>query len=799
MQRRQHNLHRRVANMLLVAILAAGLAGVTLSPAKGEGAEPLDQTIGKFLSQHCVRCHGDQKQEADLRLDALSTQLHDPSVFRQWESVVARLRAGDMPPAKEPRPDQSEVATVLRRLSSHLDAAALARRTEGRVVLRRLNRTEYENTVRDLFAVDVAVKEMLPEDTISQGFDNVGSALNVSPVLIEQYLEAADAVITAAVTPVAKSEPKTERFLLKDSIPAYFKGCVFDGEDTYLFRSDGNPTAINKFRLKEPGRYRIRITTRAHQSERPLTLAVLAGNFNGGAGSGRRIGFFDAHPGENQVVELVTRLGTRETIKVEPVALPKAYVRHEAFADYPGPSLVVSSVEFEGPLPEAWPSESYRRVLGEADPKRGTMEDASQILSRLLPRAFRRPTTPGDLQPYLGLVKSSLDAGQPFDESMRVGIKAILCSPRFLYLHEPAGKLDDFALASRLSYFLWTSMPDDELFRLAAKGELSQPAVLRAQTERLLQHEKGQRFVENFTGQWLSLREIDATTPDAQLYPEFDELLKWSMVQETQLFFTELLQHDLPVLNFIDSDFAIINGRLAKLYGIPGIEGVALRRVPLQPEYHRGGLLAQASILKVTANGTTTSPVLRGVWVLDRIMGQAAKPPPASVPAIEPDIRGAVTIREQLAKHRDIDSCRACHAEIDPPGFALESYDVIGGYRENYRALGMKEKVKVPDVSYAKFLARPPYGWGPQVEAGSQLKDGREFRDLAEFKQLLLADPDQVTRAVAQKLLVYGTGGALEYGDQPEVEKIVATAKGQRHGLRSLVHAVVASPLFQTK
>lgn len=780
-----------------ILILLTHFVGLAM-PAQMQAAD-LDGPTAALLKQHCIRCHGDKKVEGDLRLDQLGSDLADGRTFEQWQAVVARLLAGDMPPKDEPRPPAAEVATVIRRVASRLDEAAVARRAEGRVTLRRLNRTEYENTVRDLFAVGVAVKELLPEDTIAHGFDNIGSALSISPVLIEQYLEAADAVITAAITPVAKGPPTTERHLLKDSIPSYYRGCYFDGDETLLFRSEGNPTQLSKFRNKEAGLYRFRVEVRAHQSDVPLTLAALGGNFNTAAGSARRLGFFDVNPGKPQVLELTVRLGQRETLKVEPMCLPRAYVGQDKFLDYPGPAIGITGIEVEGPLPEVWPSESYLRVMGTADPKQGTLADATVILQNLLPKAFRRPTTEADLQPYLKLVGESLAAGKPFEESLRLGIKAILCSPRFLYLKEPAGELDDYALASRLSYFLWSSLADRELFALAASGELKKPAVLRAQTERMLNDPKAQRFIENFTGQWLSLRDIDFTTPDPQLYPEFDETLKWSMVRETQLFFEDLLKNDLSTHNLIDSDYAIINDRLARHYGIPGITGVNHRKVPLLPEYHRGGIFTHGSVLKVTANGTTTSPVLRGVWVLDRIMGAAAKPPPASVPAIEPDIRGAVTIRDQLAKHRQTDSCNACHADIDPPGFALESYDVIGGFREHYRAVGTRERVRLPESNLTKWLAKPNYGLGPKVEAGDVLKDGRKFADLAEFKQLLLADPDQVPRCVTQKLMVYATGGPLEYGDQAEIEKIVAQVKEKKYGLRSMVHAVVASPLFQSK
>ncbi|MCI0433276.1 MAG: DUF1592 domain-containing protein, partial [Gemmatimonadetes bacterium] len=339
------------------------------------------------------------------------------------------------------------------------------------------------------------------------------------------------------------------------------------------------------------------------------------------------------------------------------------------------------------------------------------------------------------------------------DEGWVGGIKATLqaalCAPHFLYLNAgPAGPLDNFALASRLSYFLWSSMPDEELTRLAAKGQLRQPALLRAQMERLLQDPKAAAFNESFTGQWLDLRKITATSPDELLYPEWDDLIEWSCVQETRRFFDEVLKHDLSVTNFVQSDFAILNERLATHYNIPGVKGIEFRKVKLPPDSVRGGVLAQASVLKVTANGTTSSPVLRGVWMLERIIGKPVPPPPAGVPAVEPDIRGATTIREQLAKHRNDTSCAKCHAKIDPPGFALESFDVIGGWRDRYRAAGDTSQERIEVVRPVTFdvpaFLRDPkkrgplkarVGLGPAVDASGQMPDGPAFADYRAFRR----------------------------------------------------------------
>ncbi|NDA68779.1 MAG: DUF1592 domain-containing protein, partial [Verrucomicrobia bacterium] len=518
---------------------------------------------------------------------------------------------GEMPPKKEPRPPAAQAQTFVRQLNAKLDEASAKQRAAGRVVLRRLNRVEYENTVSDLFAVDVRVKEMLPEDAVAQGFDNVGAALNISPVLMERYLDAADAVITAALAPVHKLESKSERFNLYDSLPTWFVAGVWKLDDgVILFRSSGDSASdLRQFKAPAPGRYRFRIAASAHNSETPLPMSVWLGNFVVSGNFSRHVGYFDAPPGEPKVVEFEERLGAKnDTIKVTPVALPFVYLNHKNMPEYPGPGLKIHWMEVEGPFPEAWPTESFRRVFGEADPKQGTLADAEKLLRALLPRAFRRPVTEEEVKPFVALVAKSLEMGQPFEASLRAGYKAVLSSPKFLYLREPAGPLDDHALASRLSYFLWSTMPDEPLLALADKGELRKPDVLRAQVERMLKHAKARAFTENFTGQWLSLRDIAATTPDKMLYPEWEEHLQWSAVRETHLFFEELLKQNLSVRNFVDSDFAMLNGRLAKHYGIPDVHGVAFRKVALKPEWHRGGVLTHASVLKVTANGTTTSP-----------------------------------------------------------------------------------------------------------------------------------------------------------------------------------------------
>ncbi len=420
--------------------------------------------------------------------------------------------------------------------------------------------------------------------------------------------------------------------------------------------------------------------------------------------------------------------------------------------------------------------------------------DAQRLLHAFAGRAFRRPVATSEVEPYVELVRERLEAKFTFHEAMCVGYKGILCAPEFLFLQERPGRLDDYALASRLSYFLWSSAPDRPLLALAREGKLHEPQILRQQTDRMIDDGRSGRFVENFTGQWLELRRLTVNEPDEQLYPEYDQLLEDSMVGETHAFFAEMLRSNLGARNIVASDFAMLNGRLAALYGIPDVSGTTIRRVALPPASPRGGLLTQASVLKVTANGTTTSPVIRGAWVMSRLVGKPIPPPPVNTPAVEPDIRGATTIRGQLEKHRSVASCATCHAKMDPPGFALENFDVIGGWRDRYRALEHGDAVDL------RFRGRPvKYKLGLPVDASGEMPEGGAFRDIREFRALLLAHEDQLGRNLAEKLLIYATGAGIQFADRAAVEAIVAQTKSSRHGLRDLVHAVVQSEPFQRK
>ncbi|MBS0206143.1 MAG: DUF1592 domain-containing protein [Planctomycetes bacterium] len=771
--------------------------------------------VEPLLRTYCVNCHHGDKPKGNLALDTLALNLADGTTRAQWSTVVKRLKAGDMPPPEKPHPSEQDIRTLVDWLAPRVaNAEAAARAAQGRVILRRLNRVEYENTICDLLGIKIHLKDQLPEDGSADGFDNAGAAHHTSSFLMEKYLEAADTALNMAIA----NRPKppltiSKRYSLKDGHPV--KGTT---EDVYRFLGDGevvcfcssewHNVGVSPFYPQEAGQFRFRISASSIQnSGQPVTFRVTASGTRLTGTSGL-VSYFDAPPDKPHVFEFVRHMEPRTTISMLPYGLAGANtVKQVGGENWDGPGLAVQYVEVEGPLNDMWPPECHRRIFGDMPQKTfGTynfrdrvevvsdrpLEDATRILTTFTRRAYRRTVAADDVSPFVEVFQTQLDSGYTFEQAIRAALKGVLISPEFLFLREQPGKLDDFALACRLSYFLWNTMPDEVLFTIAEQSKLSQPEVLRQQVERLLASPKSAAFTESFVGQWLGLREIDATEPSHLLYPEFDHLLKVSMIRETELFFDEVLKQDLSLTNFVASDFAMVNGRLARHYGIPGVNGWQFQKMVLPPESHRGGVLTMASVLKVTANGTTTSPVLRGAWVLDRILGTPPSPPPDDIPALDPDIRGATTIREQLAKHRSVESCGHCHRKIDPPGFALESFDCIGGWRDNYRVTGTGEAVVVDG-------RRMPYHKGRKVDPSDVLSDGERFENVDQFKQLLLRDKPQLARALTSKLITYATGRAPQVSDRDTLESLVTRISTRDYGFRSLIHEIVQSDLFRTK
>ena len=527
----------------------------------------------------------------------------------------------------------------------------------------------------------------------------------------------------------------------------------------------------------------------------------------------RRIGNVDFNP-EVTVNELDVVLKAGETIQIDTVRFyrsrPGASRAQNPLATPEGqPGLVMRWIEVEGPLAPQWPAAPYAVLFDNLTPKRAVgsplrydvetqdaPKDAERLLRRFVKQAYRSPVSSQEEVRFLPVILGALKSGSTFAEAMLAGYTAVLCSPTYLYLQEKPGRLDDHALAARLAYFLWNSPPDALLRKLAAAGTLHEPKVLREQTERLLADPRSARFVDTFTDYWLDLRKAGANDPDNLLYPDYylDDHLVESARDESHATFAELLRGNLPVRNVVDADFVFVNERLATLYQLPPVAGAKLQKVALPKDSVRGGFMTQAAVLKVTANGTTTSPVTRGAWIMERVLGRKPPPPPASVPAVEPDTRGAVTIRQQLEKHRKLESCSACHTKIDPPGFALENFDVMGGFRDRYRALDGK----TPEIGIGKNGQKYAFHNALAVEAYGEL-DGKKFKDIREFKKIVAADDRQLARNIVGQLTVYATGAPVGFADRAKVEAILDQAKGGRYGVRDLVHGLVSSDLFLNK
>jgi hypothetical protein len=807
---------KRILTCWLLCVSASTLSAAALFPRGPEA----------FLERHCFDCHGDGVAKGGLDLETLGRDLADVATFAKWEHIFDRVAKGEMPPAKvKERPTREERALIYRNLGQ-----ALARQhvREKGTVLRRLNRREYQNAMNDLFGTNLKLEEMLPEDGRSHEFDVVGEALGVSMTHLQRYLEAAGRVFDAAIARTSEApKPQLIECHYRES---EVKQTVGKGarrlEDGALVRFSSSGLSSGHLRegsTPRPGRYRVRVRGYAYQSDQPVAVSISGESY--AAGSEKPlIGFASFPPGKPTTVEMEAWLEDRYMLRINPYGIfdPEHYTRAKqgtSILDYKGPGFAFLSATMEGPLVKEFPSRGHGLIFSKlerreieprnpGDKKKSWYKpsfeivseneslDAAKTIKRLAAFAFRRPVTEGEVAPYLTLFKKEREKEEPFEGALRTVFTALFSSPHFLYLRENPGRLDDWAIANRLSLFLGRTLPGKELLSLAYQGKLTQdPAFLRRETERLLKHERFDRFLTDFTESWLDLRDMDFTTPDKKLFPEFDRPLQWFMVKETEAFLRELIESNLPVSNVVKSDFAMLNQRLAEHYGIPGVTGIEIRKVKLPAGTPRGGFLSQGSVLKVTANGTTTSPVLRGVWVMERILGITPTPPPPGIPGVEPDIRGAETLRDLLAKHRSMESCRGCHAKFDPLGFALESFNPVGGYREHYRSLNPM----APKVDRLAQGRQVQYRQGPAVDASGTFENGVVFADFSAFQSHLARQPDDLARALVRKLLTFATGRELGFSDRAEVERIVKESARNGYRVRDLIYLVVGSSIFQSK
>jgi hypothetical protein len=779
-------------------------------------AEP-PRELRPFIEKHCADCHDSESAKGGLDFGKLSADLNQPEALAKWVRVFDRVDQGEMPPKKKARPEAGDKAKFAKALATDLVTADQANKA---TVLRRLNRNELELTLNDLLGINEELAPLLPEDGRAQGFDKVGEALDLSSVHLQRTMDAARQALNAAMNKGDAPEKLDKTIGFGDGRNATHIGKSWhkleDGS-VVVFNDAGYPALMADFEATVAGLYRVTLSGRSYQSDKPVMVTIFTGPF--GAGTPTRFQSVQEFLPAGNEVQIEVQLKVRDKVRLFPDLRTFDYNLNQKNgpAKYPGPGLAMKPMRVEGPLLPQWPGKGHKLMFGDLPnaptaeaakrmkyEKRRTQQmhevtsaqpgvDGPKLIKAFVAKVVRAKSSHTQADPYVRLFEAELKSGSSFEESLLTAYTAVLCSPANLYFHEQAGRLDAWAVASRLSYMFWGTAPDDELRKHAETGALLRPATLRAQTDRLIDDPRAQRFVRDFTDQWLSLRNIDATSPDKQLYPEYDDALKAAMLAETRGFFSEILAKNLSVTDFLDSDWTILNNRLARHYDIPGVDGVDFRKVALKPEYQRGGLLTHASILKVSANGNNTSPVVRGAWVLDRILGTPPSPPPPGTPGVEPDIRGATTLRQMLEKHRTTESCNACHAKIDPPGFALENYDVEGGWQTNYRSLGRQFK-SPPN------LKRVQWRVGPPVDASGVTADGKAFADLKEFKQkVLLADPEAFTLALTRKLAAYGSGRAMGFSDRAELQRIAHETFTHGNGLRDLLHHLIQSEIFLTK
>ena len=803
---------------ILSSLIALSVSTTIVDAAQQSGAST-PAALQPFIKANCVECHDADVDKGGLDLTALPYG-SDPRSHERWVRVFDRVTSGEMPPPKKARPDPAQAKAFLAVLEKDLTSQHLAMRG---TVLRRLNRIEYRNTVEDLLGQEVGIYEDLPEDALSHGFDTNGEALGLSEVHLRRYLAAAEAVLANQELRDAAPKRTTRRLSMADT----GGGSRALKENMWLKRDDGAvilfsagqfpSTIVDNLKLTEGGVYHVRMEVEIYQSDQPLMVELWHGNFGKGADN-RIVGYQKLMPGKPQQIELTAWFRPGDTIRplIEGMKYPQEAKKGgiEFLKTYTGKGLVVKDITVDGPIDAPAALRGQRLLFGDlpvklpppavrgratgvpsvesADPK----ADGARQLRQFAAAAFRRPVSDAQVAPYVALFSDEMAKGTDFRQAMSAAGSAILCAPEFLFLVERVGKdrrLDDHAIAVRLSYLFTRSAPDEELLRAATAGELRTPSGLRAQTERLLTGAKLERFLADFTDGWLNLREIAATSPDRKLYPEYDDQLRFAMVQETRAFVAELITRNLPPSNLVRSDFAMLNERLARQYDLPGVEGTHIRAVKLPTGSPRGGLLTQGAVLKVSANGTATSPIIRGVYVMERLLGFHPPPPPPGVAGLEPDTRGATTIKEQLGKHRELESCNGCHQIIDPPGFALESFDVIGGWRERVRSLDQGERIKAD-----RFGQRVGYKNGPTVDASGEIVGAGSFKDFVGFRALLEKQQDRVTANLVSRVLAFGTGREMGFSDRAVIARLVKQA-GPKAGVRDLLNAAVQSEIFLGK
>jgi mono/diheme cytochrome c family protein len=762
------------------------LIGALNSTAAEQSSSPLAAPVKSVANQYCVNCHDAAVKKGGLDLEHLSRDdvTQHPE---EWEHVIRKLRARQMPPIGKERPSEKIYDEVVAKLSSSLDRAAAKHLNPGRTeTFRRLNRTEYQNAIRDLLSVDIDAAALLPKDDASHGFDNV-TVGELSPTLLDRYISAAQKISRMAIG-APRRAPGGDTFRIRADVTQekHVEGLPLGTRGGMLL----------PYNFPRDGEYEIQIRLMRDRNEEieglhePHELELLLDR--------ERMKLFTVAPPLNKDFESVDRnLKARLTVTAglhqmgvtfvkNPTELlvtkRQPYSAHFNMHRHPRLSPAIYQVSINGPYESKWPGNTpSRRKIFVRIPKNPSEEEscAEQILSTLMRKAYRRPVTKTDLQKPMEFYRNAR-VEENFEAGIETALSAILVSPEFLFRVErdpvevapnTAYHLDDLALASRLSFFLWSSIPDDELLDTAIRGELHKPRVLEKQTRRMLADARSKNLVSNFAGQWLYLRNLDSITPDLRLFPDFDDNLRQAFRQETEFFFESVLREDRNVLDLLNADYTFLNERLAKHYGIPNIYGSRFRRVTLGQNHERGGLLRQGSILTVTSYATRTSPVIRGHWILENLLGTATPPPPPNVPALkENTVAKSLPMRERLAAHRANTACASCHNLMDPVGFSLENFDAIGRWRT------------VED--------------GQPIDVSGGLPDGSKFNGVSGLEDALRQRPELFVGTLTEKLMTFALGRGIETYDAPAIRKIIQEAEEKDFRFSSIIVGIVKSTPF---
>ncbi|QDU96020.1 DUF1592 domain-containing protein [Lignipirellula cremea] len=836
------------SSCLLLAVLLPGMFAVLPGTVSAETAE-IDRSVVTFLNSYCVRCHGPEKQNASLRFDTMPVSLADETIAQSWQDILDALNLDEMPPEDEKQPDNDELSLVLETLTKNLrEGRERLNDAGGQMVLRRLNRREYQNTIRDLLGLDIGI-DSVPDDATLDGFDTIAQAHSFSSLHLERYLSTGSAVLETFIdrrfgvqeSQVLRYEP--EEGLLEDirnsqkklagRLPASNRklrrdptGQVGNGDfvvlqhqllTDYLAHPASSQGVLVPFRgitpfvksktnvLGRNGVYKVRVRCGV-DSPQPVDGVFL---------EVRRVPRQTSNIDHINCVEVRGTIAEPQIIEFEAVvdgvvgnwiSLARRTPRQEPLerfqaiaargssitakneisylADDEQPNVWIDWIETEGPFPRF--EGTIDPSLVKLHPTRATDEEARAMIEKFALAAFRRqPPSPEYLDRVFDIYQQTRENGAEANVATREALKVVLASPRFLFLYEPnvegeKRKLTPLELAVRLSYFLWSGPPDEELYQAAESGELASPDGLARQLDRMLKSEKSEQFVVNFVTQYLELDRLDGVSPEATPAPDYDRPLQEESRREVFAFFRYLLQENQPVRDMIDADYVVVNSLLADFYGIPDVHGDLYRRVPLPAGSPRGGLLGQSAILTLTGTGERTSPVERGAFVLRKILNRPPPPAPANVPMLEEEGLGNRSIRETLSIHMSKAQCSSCHRRMDPLGFGLENFDPVGRWRET--VLSADKSTRFP------------------IEPAGLMPDGeRRFATPGEMKKLMMNDQDEFTTGLTQAIMTYGIGRKIGYADQVEVERIVDAASTAGGGLRTLLHEIVKSSAFQTR